>query len=1154
MYVVPGADLIQSPQQVRQLQNALNAIAGDIGWKQKVVVLPPGSEMKPIKPNTLADQFDELIISQVTMAIGLTPTDLGIAPKVSAVQSPAASNQMAKMQSGNSVDRWLMPETEALAQFHNFIIRKVLKQDDMTFVFSGLEQPEDESQKANDAINKTKASLISIDEGRKEIGYDALGLPETSVPLIFTATGATPVETAVQSAQLSFDQQKNPPMPPPQIGPDGNPVPQPPAGPGGAPAATQAPQGKPAAKPVQSSPDTGRVDDKGEPTSPAAEAASNVQATKPKPPGSAKAQLAEVQVLCRQLDRGKSFEEFEPRAMSSFVFKAFRDAYAKYGEYGAVSSAKSAIATEHDLYLADLAVAMTEGTIEPTVFSFEAGRVAAEGVWKLRHAEDDNVFPTAKDVEKYLAKTYPEKDLGWVKGCTWKMAIVPLTKIDSTPPSGGIDEKTIDRQVQAFKDDPTSVHPVVLVLPPGGELYEIADGHHRVSAAFTANLDSIEAWVGVPSDSSYQSALVAMQADRMNGGTDVATKALVIADGQLQLPPIPLPSAISLEPGDTIKVEWAEDVKYSPEQPRDERGRFGSGDGMSNTASEALAQGIEHDGGGTVDPHTGAAPTTGFQVARQGATVQLDASIADGQHHAELKMALRAYADQHAEALKGAKLGAWVEGGKVWLEPSETVASKDEAIALGQARDQIAVWDNEHGEEIPTGGSGGLGKGASGVPGQLVGDDRRGEGRLGGPGGNGRRVARKSGVVAAGLAVRAADTGRVLMIRRSSDGTDDPAAGTWEFPGGHVESSETPLEAALREFAEETGTPAPTGVHGGTWDSTDGVYRGHVLEVANEFPVNGERQVMNPDDPDGDYPDEAHWVDPDSLHTVSALRSEVKDNLPQTLAALGVQKFYDVRDDHGRFTSGGGGDASTSPELKALAVMHGGTATISPSEADAVMHTLATSPEPVELMGHLQVQGQPNLYGNSLMGIPRDQMPVIPADTAGISKFSSLLESHGITASLSTADPRSLQATQGQLDGRKIGQIYQAIKDGKIPNDAYLVISREGAILDGHHRWAAWAAEAMTSPQPVEVPVLKVDASMADLLNYGHEFDAQEGIATNAFGAKVQKAGEMGNLRFGETPTEACPDPSKPYLWIGGKWILIATDAADDAGPQTPRP
>ena len=116
------------------------------------------------------------------------------------------------------------------------------------------------------------------------------------------------------------------------------------------------------------------------------------------------------------------------------------------------------------------------------------------------------------------------------------------------------------------------------------------------------------------------------------------------------------------------------------------------------------------------------------------------------------------------------------------------------------------------------------------------------------------------------------------------------------------------------------------------------------------------------------------------------------------------------------------------------------------------------------------------------------------------------------------------------------------------------MISREGAILDGHHRWAAWAAEAMTSPQPVEVPVLKVDASMADLLNYGHEFDAQEGIATNAFGAKVQKAGEMGNLRFGETPTEACPDPSKPYLWIGGKWILIATDAADDAGPQTPRP
>lgn len=43
--------------------------------------------------------------------------------------------------------------------------------------------------------------------------------------------------------------------------------------------------------------------------------------------------------------------------------------------------------------------------------------------------------------------------------------------------------------------------------------------------------------------------------------------------------------------------------------------------------------------------------------------------------------------------------------------------------------------------------------------------------------------------------------GQFLLVQRRKA----PNAGTWGFPGGHVELGETALDAAARELAEETG-------------------------------------------------------------------------------------------------------------------------------------------------------------------------------------------------------------------------------------------------------------------------------------------------------------------------------------------------------------
>ncbi|WP_180989475.1 NUDIX domain-containing protein [Streptomyces cahuitamycinicus] len=141
----------------------------------------------------------------------------------------------------------------------------------------------------------------------------------------------------------------------------------------------------------------------------------------------------------------------------------------------------------------------------------------------------------------------------------------------------------------------------------------------------------------------------------------------------------------------------------------------------------------------------------------------------------------------------------------------------------------------------------------------------------------------------AGLVVKAEDTGRVLLIQRALD-DDDPAAGTWEFPGGHREKGEDELAAAVREWQEETGAelPGSTSVVG-SWTAPNGIYRGFVAVVPGEsyVPLNrphDERRVANPDDPKGDATEVTAWWPITALPDMSLLRPACRDT-PWSLLA-----------------------------------------------------------------------------------------------------------------------------------------------------------------------------------------------------------------------------------------------------------------------------
>ncbi|MHA6764693.1 NUDIX hydrolase [Streptacidiphilus sp. PAMC 29251] len=116
----------------------------------------------------------------------------------------------------------------------------------------------------------------------------------------------------------------------------------------------------------------------------------------------------------------------------------------------------------------------------------------------------------------------------------------------------------------------------------------------------------------------------------------------------------------------------------------------------------------------------------------------------------------------------------------------------------------------------------------------------------------------------------------------------DPAAGTFEFPGGHLEGNETPRQAAVREWQEETGLPFPDGDFTGAWTSPNGIYQGFVYTVAHEADLNiFERDwLSNPDDPDGDAVEAIAWWDPAQLPGNPSVRQELLDNLDAVLAAI----------------------------------------------------------------------------------------------------------------------------------------------------------------------------------------------------------------------------------------------------------------------------
>lgn len=144
------------------------------------------------------------------------------------------------------------------------------------------------------------------------------------------------------------------------------------------------------------------------------------------------------------------------------------------------------------------------------------------------------------------------------------------------------------------------------------------------------------------------------------------------------------------------------------EYVRDDHGRFGSGSGDTPVSDSLFDRAKE--GGFTYHPTSASSPATGVCVARDG-TSHIIPADKFFESRASAKTYVADYLKEHRDEFKGesAHLGGWhdAEHNEFVLDISDVYQDRDEAIKVGQERNQQAVFDLATLEEIPTGGTGG---------------------------------------------------------------------------------------------------------------------------------------------------------------------------------------------------------------------------------------------------------------------------------------------------------------------------------------------------------------------------------------------------------------------------------------------------------------
>lgn len=180
-------------------------------------------------------------------------------------------------------------------------------------------------------------------------------------------------------------------------------------------------------------------------------------------------------------------------------------------------------------------------------------------------------------------------------------------------------------------------------------------------------------------------------------------------------------------------------------------------------------------------------------------------------------------------------------------------------------------------------------------------------------------------------------------------------------------------------------------------------------------------------------------------------------------------------------------------------ILNGEHPSVMPLDVGFLMSEFAKRTDHPDLT-ELKVNGT-MLYGDEGMGIARKDMPQVPAERRG--EFLSELEGEGVTIEEEAVDPKTLKPIQKEVSASRSGAIYNRYqKEGGIPTEQRILISKDGFVIDGHHTWGAAVAFSFDNPDAT-LPVYRIGLTAKEALDRSLEWTKAQGIEGQAIDAKA---------------------------------------------------